>query len=65
MQMSEANTLTVAEAARHLDIGVEALLELVYREAITATVQRETGRILLDERDVERWRTQRAVPGSR
>ena len=65
MRTSQRNALTVAEAARQLGVSVEELLELVYSGEIAATVQRETGRLLLVEADVERWGSRGGLQGRR
>ncbi len=54
--------LTVPEAARRLGMSVEALLDVIYSGDVPAKLETETGRLLLDHRDVDRLR---AEPRSR
>lgn len=50
--------LTVPAAARRLGMSVEALLDVIYSGQVPAELEPETGRLLLDHRDVERLRTE-------
>jgi excisionase family DNA binding protein len=46
-------TITVGEAARRLDITVDALLALIYDGRLPATPDPATGRLLVKSSDLE------------
>lgn len=58
METAGKHRLTLAEAARQLDMSVDALMQLVYSREVPASLQPGTGRLLLDEVEVERLRSQ-------
>lgn len=61
MGIERAGMLTLGEAADLLDVEIGQLLELVYSRQLPATVVRESGRMLLDEADIQRLRVQRST----
>lgn len=46
-------TLTLGEAARHLDMAVDGVLQLIYDGTLPAVPERATGRLLVEGADVE------------
>jgi len=54
MATRQDDRLTVAEAARRLDMDVDAVLELVYSNKLPADVESSTGRVMLGRDDVNR-----------
>jgi hypothetical protein len=54
MTTTQDDRLTVAEAARRLDMDVDAVLELVYSNKLPARVESSTGRVMLGRDDVNR-----------
>lgn len=53
--------LTSGEAAYLLGIDMEQLLELVDSRQVPAKVVRESGRMLLDEADIQRLRNRQST----
>jgi excisionase family DNA binding protein len=62
MKTSERRTLTAGEAARQLGLTIDAVLDLVYRGEITAAVERTSGRLMIDESALDRWRSRQRNP---
>lgn len=54
MDTSAAEQLPLGEVARRLGVGLNAVLELIYDGRLPAMVDRSSGRLLVDEADVER-----------
>lgn len=53
MRAAEEKTLTVGEAARRLNVTVEALLEVVYSGRLPARADAASGRMLINEVDLQ------------
>ena len=61
MESVREGMLTLGEAAYLLGIHMEQLLELVYSRQVPAKVVRESGRMLLDEADIQRLRNRQST----
>lgn len=59
METPRESTLTLGEAAHRLDMAIDELLELVYSQQVPGRLQPDTGRLLLEERDVEQLERRR------
>lgn len=54
METVTQGRLTLGEAARRLGTDVDALLQLIYRGQLRASVEHDSGRLLIETGDVER-----------
>jgi predicted HTH domain antitoxin len=61
MESVREGMLTLGEAAYLLGIDMEQLLELVYSRQVPAKVVRESGRMLLDEAEIQRLRNRQST----
>ena len=61
MESVREGMLTLGEAAYLLGIDMEQLLELVDSRQVPAKVVRESGRMLLDEAEIQRLRNRQST----